>query len=140
MSFPGLGLRKMGDPNTLPPTPRASLTTKARLKENLKSMGSSAHEPVIWVVRAHQEAQKLAVLAGVLSLTAIAGAEKDPTFRLTSSEVLFDTGAHISIITEDVLRESLRELCPQRSNRWMIIGRMMGSAYSWMQHHHSLRE
>jgi hypothetical protein len=77
-------------------------------KENIKSFTSSIKDPYVETTRLYKESKKLAVLAGHLSLNAVDGGAGDLSYALTSSEMLFDTGAQSCIVTEDSLSEEFR--------------------------------
>lgn len=60
------------------------------------------------VIRTNLELTKLAALPGILQLTAIDDNNGGLAFSVQIRQMLLDTGAHISIITDDMLDDEFR--------------------------------
>lgn len=107
--FPGLRIRNAGDLNSIPAPVRASSSYRQQLKENIRTLEKPVLDPYIKTVPLFIESKKLATLCGLLNLSAIDGTDQDLSALIRSSEMLVDTGAQVSLITDDLLPLSFRD-------------------------------
>ena len=107
--FPGLRLRNAGNIDNLPPPLRASAAYRQKLKENLHTLEKPLLDPHVKTITLRIESQKLATICGLLELSAIDGADHDPRAMISSTQMLIDTGAQVSLITDDILSRSFRD-------------------------------
>lgn len=107
--LPGLRVRNIGNPSTLPPRVHVSASYNSKLKENEKSLVSSSKNLHTTIIRTYRDYKTLAALTGALNLYAIDARPKDPTCSIISSEMMFDTGAQMCITKEDLLKDYFRE-------------------------------
>ncbi|KAI9798800.1 MAG: hypothetical protein M1825_004973 [Sarcosagium campestre] len=85
--------------------PRPSIL--AALRENAKENAKPwirPQDPHVLVIEPKLDEAKLASIPCRLTLSALGGAEQ--VFRLDDQEALWDTGAHMAVITEDLLDEA----------------------------------
>lgn len=106
--FPGLRLINAGEINNLPPPTRASSAYRQKLKENLSTIPKPFLDPYLKTVTLRLESKKLATLCGLLTFSAIDGLEGEQCATVKSTEMLVDTEAQISLVTEDILPENFR--------------------------------
>ena len=87
----------------LPAPKRPSTAQTQKLKENFLP-ANPQNDPYI-LLRANLDEKKLAALSGVLDVTAIDGDSSDTPISIRSDYCLWDSGAHMSLISDDLIRE-----------------------------------
>ena len=103
----GLPLRSAPDPASLPAPQPTSPSSRAKLRENLRE-AMSDREPYLLAITAVSEDRYLPSIPGRLLLSGIDSSPDDPRMTLVRPDILFDTGAHTSIVTDDVLDSTFR--------------------------------
>lgn len=110
----GLPLRNAPDLASLPHPKPTSMSARAKLRDNLRNDPIPDREPYLLDITATAEDRWLPSIPGTVKITGIHPVpENDPEITLSRSDILFDTGAHISTITEDLLDSRFREYLSQ---------------------------
>ena len=123
----GLPLRNAPDVASLPDPKPTSTSARARLKESLRLEPIPDREPYILHSNATVEDRVLACIPGKVEITGIDSGGSDPKTGLACANMLFDTGAHVSIITDDLLDGPFREFLstsshdPYRSRSGVVV-------------------
>jgi hypothetical protein len=107
--FPGLRLRNTGEMDNGPPPTMASPAYRQKLKESLRTIQKPFLDPYLDTLPLRVESQKLATLSGLLTFSAIDRQDDDQFATIKSTEMLVDTGAQISLITDDILPQPFRD-------------------------------
>jgi hypothetical protein len=104
----GLSVRSAVHVGNLEVPKRSSAKLRQILQADAKTW-THAPDPYPLCARAQTTEQTLAVVQGSLRLSGIDSDPDEPEFGTTSSQLLWDTGAHSSIIVEDLLPVKFRE-------------------------------
>lgn len=106
---PGLGIRTHVDLASLkPPQPR-SISARQRLREAAKKSASDpAREPYV-TLRAQRTEQYLPAVTANITVRGIDEVRDTPIVELKATEIIWDTGAHYTIITEELLSAEFRQ-------------------------------
>jgi hypothetical protein len=105
---PGLPIRTQYDINSLPMPKPASEEKWKKLKEDAMSKPIPYH-PYTFSIRANIMDKTLPVVKANVRLRGVDHIGGDITEKLEQVDMIWDTGAHQTIITEDLLSESFRE-------------------------------
>ena len=105
----GVPLRNAPDLASIPHPKPTSLSARAKLKENLQREPFPDRDPYLLQFTATAEDKWLACIPGVVEISGIDSTTHDPKVTVSDSNVLFDTGAHISTITNDLLNDEFRD-------------------------------
>jgi hypothetical protein len=105
---PGLPIRTQYDIESLPFPKPASEEKRKRLKEEAMS-NPLDYEPYAITLHASITEKTLPVVKGRVELRGVDCDNDDPIELLEQVDVIWDTGAHQTIITEDLLSESFRQ-------------------------------
>lgn len=106
----GLPLRNAPDLAALPQPKPTSMSARTKLKENLQREPIPDREPYLLCITAMAEDRWLPSIPGNVKITGIEPiSDDDPTLVISRSDILFDTGAHVSTITDDLLSDEFRE-------------------------------
>ncbi|KAI9766178.1 MAG: uracil DNA glycosylase [Geoglossum simile] len=102
-------IRTAYDIASLPYPKPSSESTRKKLKENAAKMPPFSADPYPFVLHAAITERTLPTVKGNLSLSGIDSANEDPVAELAFVDMLWDTGAQQTIITEELLPESFRQ-------------------------------
>ena len=105
---PGLPIRTQYDIESLPFPKPASEEKRKRLKEEAMS-NPLDYEPYAITIHASITEKTLPVVKGRVELRGVDCTNDDPIELLEQVDMIWDTGAHRTIITEDLLSESFRQ-------------------------------
>ena len=108
-SIQGLPLRNAPNLASLPsprPTPQS---VRVKLKENLRNETELDRKPYLLIITAAAEDRYLPSIPGKITLSGIDSLPGDPELTISRPDILFDTAAHTSCITEDVLDSKFRQ-------------------------------
>ena len=105
---PGLPIRTQYDIKSLPFPKPASEETRKRLKEYAKS-DHDFYDPYAFTLHAKITEKTLPIVKAQVTLKGIDDIDGDKTESLEHVDMIWDTGAHRTIITEDLLSESFRQ-------------------------------
>jgi hypothetical protein len=105
---PGLPIRTQYDIESLPFPKPASEERRKRLKEEAMSM-DHFYQPYAITLHASIMEKTLPVVKARIELRGVDSVNEDPTELLQQVDMIWDTGAHRTIITEELLSESFRQ-------------------------------
>jgi hypothetical protein len=105
---PGLPIRTQYDTKSLPFPKPASEETRKRLKEHAKS-DHHFYDPYAFTLHAKITEKTLPVVKAQVLLKGVDHINGDQTEFLQHVDMIWDAGAHRTIITEDLLSESFRQ-------------------------------
>src|SRR5579862_7295647 len=105
----GRPIRTAYDITSLPYPKPSSESTRKKLKEFAAKMPPFSANPYPFVLHAAITERTLPIIKGNLSLSGIDSVSEDPVAELASVDMLWDTGAQQTIITEELLPESFRQ-------------------------------
>jgi hypothetical protein len=105
---PGLPIRTKYDIASLPSPKRASEETRKRLKEDAMPF-MPFRQPYPFILHATIAEKTLPVVKAKVTLSGIDSSYRDPEESLESIEMIWDTGAHQTTITEDLLSDRFRQ-------------------------------
>lgn len=108
LSSPGLRIRTRYNALSLPLPERSTEDRRKWLKEDAKPFDPFL-DPYSIILRASMTEKTLPMVKANLTLSGIDSTSTDPSEVLKSVDMLWDTGAHQTIITEDLLSDSFRE-------------------------------
>ena len=98
-----LKIRKSIPASDITSPKRPSTAHTQKLKENFLPL-QPQNDPYI-LVKAKLDERKLAALSGAINVSAIDAESSDPEILLRSDYCLWDSGAHLSIISDDLIQE-----------------------------------
>jgi hypothetical protein len=101
---PGLPIRTQYDIESLPFPKPASEERRKRLKEEATSM-DHFHQPYAITLHASIMEKTLPVVKARVELRGVGSVNEDPTELLQQVDMIWDTGAHRTIITEELLSD-----------------------------------
>jgi len=104
---PGLPIRTKYDVKSVPFPKRASQATRMRLKRDAMPF-MPFRQPYIPTLRASLTEKTLPVVKAKVSIGGIDAVEGHPTDEFEEIDMLWDTGAHKTIIAEELLSDELR--------------------------------
>lgn len=107
-TFSGLPIRSNVDLKALGPPQQPSSSSREQLKENARNI-SSMPDPYNVVLRAGITEMTLPVVRGNITLRGVDAEIDHPWTTLSEVEMLWDTGCHQTVITEELLPESFRD-------------------------------
>jgi hypothetical protein len=110
---PGLPIRTQYDISSLPMPKRATKEQKQRLKENMISLEDMNRDPYPIILSTAITERTLPLVTANISISGIDAADDERVEKLNSVEMLWDTGAHATVITEDLLSEMFRQYLQQ---------------------------
>ncbi|KAI9880718.1 MAG: uracil DNA glycosylase [Pleopsidium flavum] len=105
----GLPLRNAPDLASLPHPKPTSMSARAKLKEDLRREPIPDREPYLLRITATAEDRWLPSIPGTIEISGVDSVPDDPQITLSRSDILIDTGAHVSTITDDLLDDTFRE-------------------------------
>jgi hypothetical protein len=105
---PGLPIRTQYDTKSLPFPKPASEEAQKRLKEHAK-LDHHSYDPYVLTLHAKITEKTLPIVKGQVLLKGVDHINGDQTQLLEHVDMIWDTGAHRTIITEDLLSESFRQ-------------------------------
>jgi hypothetical protein len=105
---PGLPIRTQYDTKSLPFPKPASEETRKRLKEDAKA-DDHFYDPYAFTLHTKITERTLPVVKAQVRLKGIDHIDGDQEERVQQVDMIWDTGAHRTIITEDLLSESFRQ-------------------------------
>ena len=101
-----LPLRNAVSVSSLPIPPRSAPEARAKLRENARNDSSVYRDPYPLSFAPKYDERHLAAVPGCITLSAFDGMPNDLECLVVNDRMLFDTGAHASCITDDLLPES----------------------------------
>ncbi len=104
----GLPLRNAIDHTLLPRPKPTTLAARNKLKADLLRTPLPDRQPYLIGVTATAGDRWLPCVPGTVTINGIDSEPDDPTVTLSRADLLFDTGAHVSSITDDLIDNKFR--------------------------------
>lgn len=99
----GLPIRTTVDLKSIGPPPRASENARNRIREAAKKLMEEEFRQPYVTLRAGIVEKRLPLIAAHITLQGLDASETDPICKLEPVEMIWDTGAHQTIVSEDML-------------------------------------
>ena len=115
----GLPIRAAIGLKDAPRPPKADERCRNRLKKEARDWTTSSDadpDPYPILLRASLAESTFPTVSGRIQLSGIDSTDADPTCEFTSDSILLDTGAHSSIIAEDLLPDRFRQYLISNQN------------------------
>ncbi|CAI7618347.1 unnamed protein product [Penicillium viridicatum] len=108
-NLPALPIRTNVDLDVLPPRPSLSEERRERLRQMAKEAANTEFRDPYASLRSTLEDSCLPMIRADLVVRGMDGRETDPVCDLKGMNMIFDTGAHSTVISEELLSPSFRE-------------------------------
>ncbi|KAL5335778.1 hypothetical protein BJX70DRAFT_401207 [Aspergillus crustosus] len=123
----GLPIRTSTNLKTVEPRPPLSEAARERLRKMAKEAAITEYRDPYLLLRSKLGEGYLPIIRADLVLQGVDSNESDPMCNLEGTDMIFDTGAHRTIIAEDLLSTSFREYLknpvhdPYRSSDGLVV-------------------